>query len=138
MELVTGATGYVGGRLLERLAEAGRPVRALARDPAQLEPREGIETIGGDLVSGEGLDRALEGIDTAYYLVHSMESAAADGVSPAGPTPRPDFASRDRRAAERFAGAARRAGTKRIVYLGGLMPSDEPPSQHLSSRLDVE
>src|SRR6478672_7094405 len=127
MELVTGATGYVGGRLLERLAEAGRPVRALARDPGRLEPREGVEPIGGDLVSGEGLDRALEGVDTAYYLVHSMEAAAGS-----------DFASRDRRAAERFAGAARRAGTERIVYLGGLMPSDEPPSQHLSSRLDVE
>ena len=65
MELVTGATGYVGGRLLERLAEAGRPLRALARDPARLEPREGIEAVGGDLESGDGLDRALDGVDTA-------------------------------------------------------------------------
>jgi uncharacterized protein YbjT (DUF2867 family) len=127
MELVTGATGYVGGRLIERLSEAGRPVRALAREPERLEPRAGLEVVGAELVTGEGLDRALEGCETAYYLVHSMEAAAGQ-----------DFASRDRRAAERFAGAARRAGTERIVYLGGLMPSDDPPSRHLGSRLEVE
>lgn len=139
MELVTGATGYVGGRLIERLTAAGRAVRALAREPERLEPRAGIEVVGGDLVTGEGLDRALAGCETAYYLVHSMEAAAAAGrVNPAGHTPRSDFASRDRRAAERFAGAARRAGTERIVYLGGLMPSDDPPSRHLGSRLEVE
>src|ERR687894_770370 len=82
MDLVTGATGYVGRRLIERLSDEGREVRALARDPARVEPRPGVETVRGDLVSGEGVDAALEGCKTAYYLVHSME-AGEDGF--AGP-----------------------------------------------------
>jgi uncharacterized protein YbjT (DUF2867 family) len=128
MELVTGATGYVGTRLLRRLAGDGRPVRALARRPERVEPVDGVEAVSGDLVSGAGLDRALDGCATAYYLVHSMEAAAGNGVT---------FADRDRTAAERFARAAVDAGVERIVYLGGI----EPPaavSAHLGSRLEVE
>jgi uncharacterized protein YbjT (DUF2867 family) len=129
MELVTGATGYVGGRLIERLTREGRPVRALARDPRRLEQVDGVEAVAGDLVRGTGLDAALDGVDTAYYLVHSMEPAAgANG----------DFGSRDRVAARNFADAASAAGVERIVYLGGLVPQDVPLSPHLASRLEVE
>jgi uncharacterized protein YbjT (DUF2867 family) len=125
MELVTGATGYVGGRLLHRLASEGRPVRALARDASRLEPLEGVDAVEGDVLSRTGLDRALGGCDTAYYLVHSMEAAGGNG-----------FADRDRRAAEAFARAAADAGVERIVYLGGIAP--ERVSRHLGSRLEVE
>src|SRR5919107_5157124 len=76
MELVTGATGYVGGRLLERLVREGRPVRALARDPSRLDEIDGVEAVRGDLVRDVGLEDALDGVSTAYYLVHSMEPAA--------------------------------------------------------------
>jgi len=127
MELVTGATGYVGGRLLDRLAAEGRPSRALARDPSRLDPNAATEVVRADVLSGRGLDAALEGCSTAYYLVHSME-AGDDG----------DFGDRDRRAATRFAEAARRAGVERVVYLGGLLPDERPLSAHLASRLEVE
>jgi uncharacterized protein YbjT (DUF2867 family) len=127
VELVTGATGYVGSRLLGRLAEEGRAVRALARRPDAVVPREGIEAVRGDLLDGEGLERALHGCHTAYYLVHSMEPAA-NGAG---------FADRDRRAAEAFGRAAARAGLERIVYLGGIVPSTGG-SRHLRSRLEVE
>ena len=127
MELVTGATGYVGGRLVARLVDEGRPVRALARDPSKLEVPARVEVARADLLSGAGLEAALDGCDTAYYLVHSME-AADDG----------DFAARERRSAESFGAAARAAGVKRIVYLGGLVPRDPRSSAHLSSRLAVE
>jgi uncharacterized protein YbjT (DUF2867 family) len=126
MELVTGATGYVGGTLLRRLAADGGRVRALAREPSRLERAGGVEVVAGDLLSGEGLPRALEGCTTAYYLVHSME-AASD----------PDFAGRDRRAAENFGRAAAAAGVERIVYLGGIAPAGRL-SPHLSSRIEVE
>jgi uncharacterized protein YbjT (DUF2867 family) len=126
MELVTGATGYVGGRLLRRLAGEGRPVRALARMAERVERLPGVEAIRGDVLSGTGLAEALEGCDTAYYLVHAME--AADDA---------DFAGRDRRAAELFTRAAMEAGIERIVYLGGLAPAGAP-SSHLGSRLEVE
>jgi uncharacterized protein YbjT (DUF2867 family) len=129
-ELVTGATGYVGGRLVERLTRERRPVRALARDPSRLDAAAlGVEVVQGDLVGGHGLDRALEGCSTAYYLVHSMEPAVGAEA---------DFAARDRRAAENFASAARAAGVERIVYLGGIVPSDAGLSEHLASRLEVE
>jgi uncharacterized protein YbjT (DUF2867 family) len=127
MELVTGATGYIGGRLLERLSAESRAARALARDPARLASREGVEVVQGDLLSGAGLAAALDGCEAAYYLVHSME-AAADGDS---------FADRDRRAAERFAGAAAAAGVERVVYLGGLAPRGVA-SAHIASRMEVE
>jgi len=126
MELVTGATGYVGRRLIERLSRAGRPVRALARDPARVEERPGVEPAQADLVSGEGLEEALEGCSTAYYLVHSMQAGADD------------FERRDRRAVRNFARAARAAGLERAVYLGGLVPAGGPTSVHLRSRLEVE
>jgi uncharacterized protein YbjT (DUF2867 family) len=124
MELVTGGTGYVGSRLLHRLVQEGRPVRALARRPELLTD---VEVVRGDLLTGSGLEEALEGCSTAYYLIHSME-AAANG----------DFAGRDRRMAESFAEAAARAGVERIVYLGGIVPEAGAQSPHLRSRLEVE
>jgi uncharacterized protein YbjT (DUF2867 family) len=128
MELVTGGTGYIGGRLLRRLAAEGRPVRALARRPDQLPELGGVAGVRGDLLDGDGLEAAFEGCSTAYYLVHSMEAAAGNG----------DFAGRDRRMAENFAAAAARAGVDRIVYLGGIVPAVRPLSPHLESRLEVE
>jgi uncharacterized protein YbjT (DUF2867 family) len=126
MELVTGATGYVGRRLLDRLCREGRSVRALARDPALVDERPGLEAVRGDLLTGAGLERAVEGCAIAYYLVHSMEPGS-DG-----------FESRDRRAAHNFARAARAAGVERVVYLGGIVPEGGPRSPHLRSRLEVE
>ena len=123
--LVTGITGYVGSLVATRLAADGHDVRGFARRP----PRAGAEipVITGDAVSGTGLDRALDGVAVAYYLIHSMETAAGpDG-----------FDTRELQAAERFAEAAREAGVARIVYLGGPLP-DGPLSMHLSSRLAVE
>ncbi len=128
MELVTGATGYVGGKLIERLLAESRGVRAMARNPDLLEPREGVETMRGDVLSGEGVRAALDGCEVAYYLVHSMEAAG----------PGEDFSTRDRRAAENFASDAREAGVRRVVYLGGIAPAEAPPSPHLASRLEVE
>jgi len=127
--LVTGASGYVGAELIPRLLAAGRRVRAFARDPARvvaagIEPD--VEVVRGDAVTGAGLDAALEGVEVAYFLIHSMEPGA-DG-----------FADRDRRAAEAFATAARAAGVRRVIYLGGLVPPDGAPSAHLASRLEVE
>jgi uncharacterized protein YbjT (DUF2867 family) len=132
MELVTGATGYVGGLLLERLTREGRPVRALARDPSRAPGRSGVETARAELVSGAGLERALDGVTTAYYLVHSLEDHAIDTTGEAG------FSARDRRAAENFAGAAAAAGVERIVYLGGIAPRGSKASRHIASRLEVE
>lgn len=122
--LITGITGYVGSRLAPRLARDGHSVRGLSRHPDGLHE---FPVIAGDAVSGIGLDEALEGIDVAYYLIHSMERSL-DGP----------FATRDHAAAENFARAAQRAGTGRIVYLGGLIPDARPLSPHLSSRLEVE
>ena len=101
-------------------------MRALARRRQALEELPGVEPLQADLLGGAGLDAALDGCSAAFYLVHSME--ASDDV---------DFASRDRRAAERFAEAARGAGVDRIVYLGGITPGGQP-SPHLASRLEVE
>ena len=124
MELVTGGTGYVGGRLLLRLAAEGRPVRALARQPELL---PGLDAVPGDLLTGAGLEEALEGCSSAYYLVHSMEPAANG-----------DFAARDRRMAQAFGEAAARAGVERLVYLGGIVSPGQRLSPHLRSRLEVE
>lgn len=126
--LVTGITGYVGSMLVPRLQQAGLEVRGFARDPARV--TSGVPVVAGDAVSGAGLERALEGIDVAYFLIHAMERAEADS-----------FASRERVAAERFASAARAAGVRRIVYLGGPAPPagvGATASPHLASRLAVE
>jgi uncharacterized protein YbjT (DUF2867 family) len=120
--LVTGVTGYVGAVLAPRLALDGHYVRAFARDPSRVRV-EVDDVVRGDAVSGAGFDAALDGIDVAYYLIHSME-AGADGA----------FADHERRAAEGFGRAAAAAGVKRIVYLGG----PEAPSPHLASRVAVE
>ncbi len=122
--LVTGASGYVGGFLIEELLERGRRLRALARDPAKASQPPAVEVRGGDAVSGRGLREALDGCRTAYYLIHSM--------GPAG-----DFARRDREAAVNFGEAARDAGVQRVVYLGGLGPTGADASEHLRSRHEV-
>jgi uncharacterized protein YbjT (DUF2867 family) len=123
--LVTGITGYVGSLLAPRLVADGHEVRGFARDPTRA--ATGIPVFAGDAVSGAGLDEALDGIDVAYFLIHSMEPARN------GP-----FATRERTAAERFARGARDAGVMRIVYLGGIVPDGGPISAHISSRLEVE
>ena len=132
MDLVTGATGYVGGRLIERLRAEGRELRALARKPDRLARLDGVEAVGGDLIENRGLGEALDGVATAYYLVHSME--------PAGPSANGDgdFGARDRLAARNFGRAAIDAGVERIVYLGGIVPQGERISPHLASRREVE
>lgn len=123
--LVTGATGYVGGRLVRALETRGAPLRCLARRPEFLRPRVAptTEICGGDLGDEEALRRALQDVHTAYYLVHSMASAA-------------DFESEDRRFAACFAACARAAGVQRIVYLGGLGHGADL-SAHLQSRHEV-
>lgn len=123
--LVTGATGYVGGRLWRLLEAQGRRVRCMVRRPAGLASRVGPTTqvIEGDVSKPESLGPALEGCETAYYLVHSMGSGR-------------DFESRDREAAVNFAEAARQAGVKRIIYLGGLGHGANL-SPHLRSRHEV-
>lgn len=124
--LVTGATGYIGGRLVPRLLAANHRVRCLARDSARLTGRfEGIEIAEGDLFDRDAVTRALQGIDVAYYLVHSMSRT------------RGDFAKRDREGAAIFAEAARAARVKRIVYLGGLGEAGSDLSHHLRSRQEV-
>src|SRR5215208_2054019 len=131
MELVTGATGYIGGRLIDRLLDEGRPVRAMARDLSRVHLRAMLEAARADVVAGSGLREALDGVETAYYLIHSM-APSANGNG---------FADLDRRAGDNFASAASEAGVERVVYLGGLLPPhdvEKPLSQHLSSRLEVE
>jgi uncharacterized protein YbjT (DUF2867 family) len=145
--LVTGITGYVGSRLAPRLRDEGHAVRGLSRTTAlsratarglsratvrgltRATPRtpSTFEVIAGDAFSGAGLERAMDGIDVAYYLIHSMETASNGSL-----------ASRERRCAENFARAAAGAGVPRVVYLGGLIPADGPASAHLASRLEVE
>jgi uncharacterized protein YbjT (DUF2867 family) len=121
--LVAGATGFIGGRLADTLAAAGWDVRCLVRDVSRaghLE-RRGFELHEGDVLREESLRGAGEGVDVAYYLIHSM------GRGNAG-----DFAERERAAAEAFARMVRHEGVDRVVYLGGL--GDDPQSQHLRSR----
>jgi uncharacterized protein YbjT (DUF2867 family) len=122
--LVTGITGYVGSRLAPALARDGHAVRGFTR---RSDATVQFPVTRGDLVSGEGLKEAFDGIDIAYFLIHSMET------SPDG-----SFAAREHRAAENFAHAAREAGTGRIIYLGGLAPAASSASAHLRSRLEVE
>src|SRR6266446_9029373 len=123
--LLTGATGYVGGRLLRKLEESGRPVRCMVRRPEVLSGRaaEQTEVVHGDVLEPDSLRDALTGVTTAYYLVHSLASS--------GP-----FAGADRRGAQNFAAAARQSGVSRIVYLGGL-GAEHDLSTHLESRHEV-
>jgi uncharacterized protein YbjT (DUF2867 family) len=124
--LLTGATGYVGGRLLTALRSRGHRVRCFARNPDRLRERMGdaAEIVGGDVLEPETLAPAMAGVHTAYYLIHSMGAAGG-------------FEQRDRIAAENFAAAARDAGVGRIVYLGGLGDPDDDLSPHLRSRQEV-
>ncbi len=123
--LVSGISGYVGSLVAARLARNGDSVRGLARHPERVQTS--LPVLAGDAVSGAGLERALDGVEVAYFLIHSMEPADADPL-----------AIRERTAAERFTTAARRAGVRRLIYLGGLVPEDAPASDHLASRLEVE
>lgn len=125
--LVTGATGYIGGRLVPRLLESGFAVRALARNPAKLAAvpwRDRIEVAKGDLGDPASLQSAFDDVDIVYYLVHSMGFEK-------------DFATEERRAAQNVVTAARRAGVRRIVYLSGLHPEGTELSTHLGSRTTV-
>ncbi len=126
MILLTGSTGYVGGRLLHRLEAEGRAVRCLVRRPEQLRGSVAptTEVVGGDVTDRRSLEQALAGVTYAFYLVHSMGA-------------REDFEARDRLAAETFANAAAAAGVQRIVYLGGLGDARADLSAHLRSRHEV-
>jgi len=123
--LLTGATGYVGGRLLRALESEGRRLRCMARRPEYLRARvgEGTEVVAGDVLKPDTLPAALHGVDTAYYLIHSMATSR-------------HYAASDREGAEAFARAAREAGVRRIIYLGGLGEGDQL-SRHLASRQQV-
>jgi uncharacterized protein YbjT (DUF2867 family) len=125
LTLLAGATGYVGGRLLERLEARGERLRCLARRPEFLAPRvrPGTEVVRGDVADAASLPPALGGVGTAYYLVHLMAAGAR-------------FAEADREAATNFARAAAAAGVRRIIYLGGLGHGEEL-SAHLASRQEV-
>ncbi|MFI5003943.1 MAG: NAD(P)H-binding protein [Solirubrobacterales bacterium] len=164
--LLTGASGFIGSLLVPRLLAEGHDLRALAREPARVRSAlaqdteievirgdvltgEGlardskIEVIRGDVLTGEGLAQALESVDVAYYLIHSMESRST-GAPPHASFPERErvgelsFPERERLGAENFAMQARRAGVQRIVYLGGLLPRSERASRHLVSRAEVE
>jgi uncharacterized protein YbjT (DUF2867 family) len=123
--LVTGASGYIGAALVPRLSAAGHSVRGYGRSAARITtPVDDV--VEGDAIAGTGLERALDGVEVAYFLIHSMEG------------PGNGFADLERQAAEHFAAAAAAAGVRRIVYLGGLVPDDGHISRHLASRLAVE
>ena len=125
--LLTGATGYVGGRLLGVLERDGRRVRCLARRPGDLAARAApsTEVVRGDVLDRASLDAALRGVDAAYYLVHAMGSAGGD------------FEAEEQTGARNFAEAAQAAGVGRIVYLGGLAAGGADLSAHLRSRRRV-
>ncbi|MGC5014487.1 SDR family oxidoreductase [Streptosporangium sp. DT93] len=124
--LVTGATGYIGGRLVPELLDAGHEVRCMARSAGRLRDQpwaSRVEIAQADATDAGQVDEALEGVDVAYYLIHTMGGGK-------------DFAAADREAATVFAAACERAGIRRVVYLGGLAP-DEKLSAHMSSRTEV-
>ncbi|WP_072315155.1 SDR family oxidoreductase [Agrococcus sp. Marseille-P2731] len=125
--LVTGATGYVGGRLAPRLVEAGHRVRVLARDPGRLRGAswaDAVEVVRGDLEVASDTRRAMEGIDVVFHLVHAMSAGG-------------DFAAAELEQARNVAAGAKAAGVQRIVYLSGLHPQGEHLSKHLASRVAV-
>lgn len=125
--LVTGATGYIGGRLIPRLLETGYSVRILVRDARRISGRtwaKDVEIFEGDVLQPDTLVDALWGVKAAYYLIHSMMDSA-------------DFQDRDVVAAKNFGNAAKKAGVSRILYLGGLGNPDTELSKHLKSRQDT-
>jgi uncharacterized protein YbjT (DUF2867 family) len=125
--LLTGGSGYVGGRLIPLLEKQGVRLRCLARSPEKMRSRvrPGTKIVPGDVLDPASLDRALQGVHTAYYLVHLMSGSK-------------DFEKEDRLAAQNFAGAAKKAGLRRVIYLGGLGDDADPKlSPHLRSRHEV-
>ena len=125
--LVTGATGFIAGQLIPRLLERGHHVRALARDPCRLDGKAwatATDIVRGDVMRPETLPEALQGVHTAYYLIHSM--ASGDG-----------YASRDLEAARNFAQAAANAGVRHIVYLGGLADPEQQIGPYMRSRAET-
>lgn len=125
--LVTGATGYIGGRLVPSLIEAGYRVRVMVRDSSRLQGRpwlEQVEVIQGDVLDTTSLPTAMQGVSAAYYMVHSMSGSS-------------DFAQRDLQAARNFGSAAREAGVGRLIYLGGLGDPHSDLSRHLRSRQET-
>ena len=122
--LITGATGFIGRRLTQRLLDDGFSVRCMVRSTTSA-MQDGAEIVKGDMLAPGTLGQALTGIDTAYYLVHSMSGGRAD------------FERRDREAAENFVAAANRANVRRVIYLGGLGETGDDLSEHLKSRLAV-
>jgi uncharacterized protein YbjT (DUF2867 family) len=131
--LVTGATGFIGNRLIPELIGKKIKLRLLARNPAKVEAIKNsggdIEIVQGDLLSGKGLQDALQGIHSAYYLVHSMGGKSVFKNT--------EYAERDKQAAREFITAADKKGLKRIIYLGALGEKDDKLSEHLSSRAEV-
>jgi len=123
--LLTGASGSIGTALAPALTDAGHEVRGYGRDPSTVPAA--MDFVQGDAITGAGLDEALDGIEVAYFLIHSMEGAGRDG-----------FEDKERTAAENFVNAAGQAGVRRVVYLGGLVPQGQALSRHLGSRLEVE
>jgi uncharacterized protein YbjT (DUF2867 family) len=125
--LVTGATGYIGGRLIRELLAHGYRVRVLARKPERLKDHpwiDRVEVVSGDAHDVEALDKALEGIDVAYYLLHALMS-------------KDDFEQEEKDIAQKFGEATKMASIQRIVYLGGIIAKDELLSPHLQSRADT-